>query len=707
MPQYSKTTWVDGTAPAISAANLNKLEQGVFDSIRQDGSTTMSAQLVTIAGSAATPAIAPTGDSNTGIFFPAADTIAFGEGGTEAMRITSAGNVGIGTTNALEKLHVDGGGIIVTGDVSSVNANALLMGYNSGTGEARIATGGVSGASSFLTFTTSNAGAEAERMRITSTGNVGIGTTNPQAILHLYGASSPNLLIQDTTNNVQVSTTALDSFGQIGTGTNHDFRMIANNSECMRITSTGNVGIGTTAPAVSGLEISRATGTATPTPAELRISTTNSASDWSTTNPWGRLSFYSADASNGGAKIHASIDTIATATTGGTSRLDFNITDGQATPSLIPAMTILSTASANPTVGIGTTAPSTEFHVKGAGEILRLETKTARGSGENYIAFYDPTGAKGFMGFTQTGSDTLVIRNSLSAAMQFATNNTTRMTITSGGDVGINQTSPAVKLHITGTSEMLRLETTSARGSGNNRIHFHDPDGEKGFFGYANGADWLYLANSLNARLVLRTNALDRLIIDDAGTTRPAANNTYELGNSAFRWSTIYAQNALNTSDERLKTDIAESSLGLEFVTSLNPVQFRYIEGGNTVERVQTGTEIVEITPAIPAQPEVLDEEGNVIQEATEEVPAVTEEQPIYEEVVTPREGVRTHFGLLAQEVKAALPDGLDFAGWALADKNDAESTQFLGYAELIAPMIKAIKELKVEVDALKAQIAK
>ena len=39
------------------------------------------------AGSASAPSIYPTGDTNTGIFFPAADTIAFSEGGSEAMRI--------------------------------------------------------------------------------------------------------------------------------------------------------------------------------------------------------------------------------------------------------------------------------------------------------------------------------------------------------------------------------------------------------------------------------------------------------------------------------------------------------------------------------------------------------------------------------------------------------------------------------------------
>jgi hypothetical protein len=66
-----------------------------------DGSNGLS----DVDGTAATPAIRGT-DANTGIFFPAADTIAFSEGGTESMRLDSAGNVGIGTGSPASKLDV-------------------------------------------------------------------------------------------------------------------------------------------------------------------------------------------------------------------------------------------------------------------------------------------------------------------------------------------------------------------------------------------------------------------------------------------------------------------------------------------------------------------------------------------------------------------------------------------------------------------------
>lgn len=73
---------------------------GAFTTVSATGVTTVQA------GTAAAPAITTTGDTNTGIFFPAADTIAFTEGGAEAMRMDSSGNFLVGTTSSNGKTTI-------------------------------------------------------------------------------------------------------------------------------------------------------------------------------------------------------------------------------------------------------------------------------------------------------------------------------------------------------------------------------------------------------------------------------------------------------------------------------------------------------------------------------------------------------------------------------------------------------------------------
>jgi hypothetical protein len=93
------------------------------------GNPTFTAPTVFSAGTASDPSITFTGDTNTGLFSPAGDTIAFTEGGAEAMRITSDGRLGIGTTSPNYPLNVQGSGdtfVGITGGTS--NVAALLLG---------------------------------------------------------------------------------------------------------------------------------------------------------------------------------------------------------------------------------------------------------------------------------------------------------------------------------------------------------------------------------------------------------------------------------------------------------------------------------------------------------------------------------------------------------------------------------------------------
>jgi hypothetical protein len=147
----------------------------------------------------------------------------------------------------------------------------------------------------------------------------------------------------------------------------------------------------------------------------------------------------------------------------------------------------------------------------------------------------------------------------------------------------------------------------------------------------------------------------------------PLANNLYSIGQpidatsgvtSNRFWKTIYSNTGtINTSDQRLKTDVVNSVLGLNFINDLNPVSYKFIEGGKEVIN------------------------GDIVS-----IP-----------------GSRTHYGLIAQEVKEVLDaSGVeDFAGWVKMDLSQEDSMQGLRYDQFIAPLIKAVQELTARVKAL------
>jgi hypothetical protein len=185
----------------------------------------------------------------------------------------------------------------------------------------------------------------------------------------LYTKDSGGSVVEVGINPTSITTGTLNTSGAVvfnDAGADVDFRVESDTDANAFFLegSSGNVGIGTPSPAVSGLEISRATGTASPTPAELRISTTSNASDWSATNPWGRISFYSADASSGGAGLHAAIQTVATSSTGGVSRLEFLVSDSA-------NKTLFKTLSFEP---VGTNTTQTLFFSGSGTERMRIDS---------------------------------------------------------------------------------------------------------------------------------------------------------------------------------------------------------------------------------------------------------------------------------------------------------------------------------------------
>jgi hypothetical protein len=96
---------------------------------------------------------------------------------TERMRITSAGNVGIGTTMNINKLDV-------AGNINVQGGNGSYLTFNNG--DANIVINN-NGSGRDLSFKTYDGSSNSERMRIDKDGNVGIGITSPQAKLHVDG----------------------------------------------------------------------------------------------------------------------------------------------------------------------------------------------------------------------------------------------------------------------------------------------------------------------------------------------------------------------------------------------------------------------------------------------------------------------------------------------------------------------------------------
>ena len=119
---------VDAIEPQ-SGTTLTLGASGDAVNIASGASLTSANPMVFPAGTASLPAITTTGDLNTGIFFPAADTIGFAEGGTERMRIDSSGNVGIGTSSPSYKLSVSGQ-VGMTGIESTYSQKSFIKSSN-------------------------------------------------------------------------------------------------------------------------------------------------------------------------------------------------------------------------------------------------------------------------------------------------------------------------------------------------------------------------------------------------------------------------------------------------------------------------------------------------------------------------------------------------------------------------------------------------
>jgi hypothetical protein len=530
---------------------------GTLDGILGSGTpaaatvTTLTASGVTTvqAGTALLPSIVPTGDTNTGVWFPAADTVAASTAGVERMRIDSSGNVGIGVSTidtALgTKLHVAG---TIRTDTGSASANPGIVFDHDNFADADANSIALDRTSEAMLFTVN----ASERMRIESGGKVGIGTSAPASNLDVVSAiraSNPTgsaaVFIEDGASSFTENRLIglfndnglrLQTRTGAGVFVSNDYLVETNatgasshrwaiaNSEKMRIDSNGNVGIGVST-------IDTALGTKLHVAGTIRTDTGSASA-----NPgivFDHDNFADADANS-----------IALDRTSEAMLFTVNASE---------RMRINSSGK----VGIGTSSPAEELHVySNNAPIVLIE---AAAGNDSRLRLLTPNDRIGFIEFGDSDdADTGEIRyEHTTNNMVFSTNGTSEaMRIDSSGNVGIGTSSPANPLHVVGEGTFTRGLELGINGvdATNYITQFRStvetimgPLTTRQLFGTVSNHD-----------IAIQTNNTEVMRIESGGVVRPSADNTQSIGAASYRWSVVYAgTGTINTSDEREKQQIS------------------------------------------------------------------------------------------------------------------------------------------------------
>jgi hypothetical protein len=218
-------------------------------------------------GSAASPSITNDGDTNTGIFFPAADTIAFSEGGVESMRIDSSGNVGIGATpstwSGISGKALDfGAGSVFSSSTGAGQTRVISNAYYNSAWKYKAAAGAAmyvcdSGNIQHTWSIAASGSADAnisftQAMTLDASGNLGLGTTGPGARLESAGNFRVTNATQTNSAIFQVTSDATGSNGvnlestYYGSGGFGPIKFTTSGTERARITSDGDLLVGNT-----------------------------------------------------------------------------------------------------------------------------------------------------------------------------------------------------------------------------------------------------------------------------------------------------------------------------------------------------------------------------------------------------------------------------------------------------------------------------
>ena len=661
-------------------------------------------------------------------------------GSTDAhMTLDTSGNLGIGTSSPISKLDIRSTGELARFANTTSGVVYVLVGGGSSTTEGlRLTYDNTDGSSTInnyynasLKFSTNNT----ERMRITASGNLGIGTSSPSTILQV-STGTPVVTItgtgttassQDFTTNgaAQRTTIGVEQstggglfvgssayaavFGSAGASS---CQLASNNNVRMTITSAGDVGIGVTPSTWS-----QGAGF------ELNVKGSGLWVYTGATNGQTQLmnnAYYNGGwtyAGNGGACLYNQ-------TAGVHGWYTTSAGTGNTAISFTQSMTLNSSGN----LGIGTTNPGSVLDVasSAAGEYGTIIRNTSTSTvAAPILRFYAGSGSEtgAILRFASTHGarpNELFITNvGTTSPMVFATQDTERMRIDSSGNVGIGTTSISSKLYVAGGTDdqLLRVGNTNAIGSQYISIY---ANGSLTYYNSVNTQNSVFGSHVWNSQN--NAGAVERARIDSSGnllvgTTTAVSKLTVSGGKITINSTdSSYGQIQIGNGNSNGEASMAfvsgATALGGS-PTSVNGNNYVWAVGAGVfgvngdnwaIGNRGTGSYVAKIaynsTSWTFASDERLKDLDGEIENAVEKVAGL---RAVYYTWKSDDSKTRK-VGLIAQDVLKVLPEAVDKPAKDTKENGDPNYLG-LGMSDVVPLLVAAIKEQQAIIESLNARL--